>query len=90
MDPHFDNLEGKPEIVYPCRWQYKAIGLDEDRMRVAIVEIVAELEYTLSLSNTSRTGKYCSMLLAVTVVSEAHRNAIFVALRDHRDITMVL
>ena len=90
MEPRFDNLDGKPEILYPCRWQYKMIGPSEELMRAAIVEIVADLDHSLSLSRSSRGGKYCSMLLAITVASEAQRNEIFAALRNHRSITMVL
>lgn len=90
MSPGFDKLEGKPLIVYPCRWEYKVIGLSEDSMRAAIAEIVAGLEHTLTFSNASREGKYCSLLLAVTVASEEHRNEIFAALQNHPDIRMVL
>lgn len=90
MDPRFENLEGKPLIVYPCQWQFKTIGLSEQLMREAIVEIVADTEHTLSFSNTSRGGKYCSLLLSVTVSSEKHRNDLFVALQNHRHIVMVL
>ena len=90
MDPHFDLSTGKPEIVYPCQWEYKAIGADETEMRAAITEIVVDLDYSLSLSNTSRTGRYCSLLLVVTVRSETHRNELFAALQRHPHIKMVL
>ena len=83
MDPQFDLSTGKPEIVYPCRWEYKTIGADEDEMRAAIAEIVVYLDHSLSSSNTSRTGRYCSLLLAVTVRSESHRNEF---LRPSRNI----
>lgn len=90
MNPNFENIEGKPLLAYPCRWQYTAIGLDEDLVRAAIAEIVADLDHSLHLSNVSRHGKYCSLILAVTVTSEEQRNDILVALRGHRDIRMVL
>jgi putative lipoic acid-binding regulatory protein len=80
----------RPEIAYPCRWEYKAIGSDREMMETAILEIVEDLDYTLDFSNASRTGKYCSLLLVVTVDSEEHRNSIFQALRAHPDIRMVL
>ena len=88
MNLDFD--EERPEIVYPCRWEYKAIGSSREHMEAAIVAIVQDLDYTLDFSHTSSTGKYCSFLLAVMVESEEHRNAIFEALRTHRDIRMVL
>ncbi len=86
--PPFENE--KLSIVYPCAWQYKVIGRDQFLMRAAIGEILADLEYALELSNTSRTGKYCSLLLTLVVASEEHRNAIFAALTNHRDVTIVL
>ncbi len=83
-------LEGRPIIDYPCEWEYKAIGWDEDSMREAIVEIMADREHEVSFSRTSRTGRYSSLLLVVTVESEDQRNAIFRALQEHRHIRMVL
>jgi putative lipoic acid-binding regulatory protein len=88
MDP--DDIAGRPLIEYPCRWEYKAIGLDEALMRAAIAEIMADLEHELSFSRNSSGGRYCSMLLVVAVDSEDHRDSIFTALQGHRDIRMVL
>ena len=88
MEPDF--AEGKPLIDYPCPWEYKAIGLEEAAMRAAIAHIMAQQEHTLSFSRTSSGGRYCSLLLVVTVENEEHRNAILAALQGHRDIRMVL
>jgi putative lipoic acid-binding regulatory protein len=88
MSSAFD--DARPEIVYPCRWEYKTIGPDRELMEAAVTKIVADLDYTLDFSNHSRTGKYCSLVLVVTVDSEEHRNSIFQALRSHRHIRMVL
>ncbi len=51
---------------------------------------MGETEHTLDLSNTSRTGRYVSFNLEVTVASEEARNFYFAALRHHASITMVL
>ena len=61
-------------------------------MRQAVGRIMAaeELEFSLELSNTSRTGKYCSLVIGVTVVSDDHRQRIFAALSNHADIMIVL
>ncbi len=82
----------RPEIEYPCRWEYKAIGRDEAEVRAAVGQVMAaeELEFALELSNSSRGGKYCSLVLAVPVKDEAHRNRIFAALTAHEHIVMVL
>jgi putative lipoic acid-binding regulatory protein len=84
--------ERRPEIDYPCRWEYKTIGRNEGHMREAVGQIMAaeELDYSLAPSNSSRTGKYCSLILAVIVEDEHHRNRIFAALTAHEHIVMVL
>jgi uncharacterized protein len=86
----FDGL--RPEIEYPCRWEYKTIGRSEELMRRAVVQIMAveELQYSVELSNSSRSGKYCSLVVGVTVGSEDHRNRIFAALSAHGDIMIVM
>lgn len=81
---------GKPEIEYPCSWEYKTIGKSQEQMRTAIVAIMEDREYTLAESNHSRGGKYCSLLLTTVVHSEEHRNTLFRTLQDHADILMVL
>ena len=80
------------EIEYPCRWEYKPIGRSEELMRQAVGRIMAgeEPSYSVELSNSSRTGKYCSLLIGVLVASEDHRNRIFAALNAEREIMIVL
>jgi hypothetical protein len=82
--------DDKPQIAYPCPWQYKVIGADSSLMRAAIGEILADCEYTVEPAHTSRTGKYCSLLVTLVVASEEHRLAIFAALANHGDIRVVL
>ncbi len=88
MEPNF--AEDRPVIEYPCRWEYKAIGWDEETLREAIAEIMVDCPHDLSFSRSSRSGRYCSLLLVVTVESEDHRNAIFTTLQGHRHVRMVL
>jgi len=80
----------QPAIAYPCRWDYKIIGTDTGRIRAVIAVAVAGAEHTVADSNRSHTGKYCSVALTVAVRDEAHRNQIFMALRGHPDVIMVL
>jgi putative lipoic acid-binding regulatory protein len=80
----------EPDVSYPCRWRYQIVGADETRLREAIALAVASHEHTVTFSRSSRTGKYCSLHLELTVADEAHRNGIFEALREHRDVRMVL
>ena len=80
----------RPEIEYPALWSYQVIGTDEGLVRRAVGEVVLERAHTLKLTKTSRTGKYCSLLLEVTVVDEAERLALFEALAAHADVRIVL
>ncbi len=88
MEPN--PAQDRPVVEYPCPWEYKAIGWDENSMREAIAEVMAGRQHDVSFSRTSSAGRYCSLLLVVTVESEDHRNAIFTALQGHRHIRMVL
>jgi putative lipoic acid-binding regulatory protein len=82
--------ERKPEIAYPCPWSYRIIGSDESDMRIAVNEIVGRgVDYRLELSNESRGGKYRSLELELIVVDEAHRLALFDALRKRSEIKFV-
>ena len=83
-------IGGKPEIDYPCQWEFKVIGTDEAALRRAIGQIVGDRVHQLSVSNRSSGGKYCSLRLEVHVEDEASRNALFEALRDHEDVTTLL
>jgi putative lipoic acid-binding regulatory protein len=82
-------IDGKPEVSYPCRWQYKIIGLQEEDVIQAIREIVSESNHQLSPSKKSRSGKYHSFNLEIFVESEESRNFFFNELRAHTAVTMV-
>lgn len=85
------DFEGrKPEIDYPCPWTYRVIGLDEARLRVAVVEIVGDAPHSLRSGNTSGGGKYVSMGLEIEVRDEAHRLRIFESLSTHPEIRFVI
>ena len=47
-----DSNSKKPNIDYPCNWQYKVIGTDVDQMIKTIEEIVEGMEF-LSLIHIS-------------------------------------
>ena len=83
-------LNKKVEIDYPCRWLYKVIGSDECELQQAIQTVVEGYECRVSLSNSSKKGKYLCLNVEVTVEDEESRNTIFQNLKAHRAITMVL
>jgi putative lipoic acid-binding regulatory protein len=83
-------LEGRPEIEYPCPWNFKIIGQNETLMRLAIAEIVGSQTHTLVLSKYSAQGNYCSLDLKMVVQSEPHRVETYTALVQHQNIKIVL
>ena len=88
MDSPFDGSE--LELSYPTSWTYKVFGRDEACVRAAIASVVGGLEHTVRLSNRSRTGKYVSIEVEVTVRSNEERLEIFRRLHDHADVLYVL
>ncbi len=80
----------KITMEYPCRWEYKVIGSNEELMRRAINDVITTREYTVYLSNRSTKGKYLSLNVNVTVSDEMDRIAIYRKLQRQPDIKMVL
>lgn len=85
------NFNGcKAEIVYPCRWQYKLIGTEEQAMREAVALHVKDPGHTLKPSRVSSGGRYVSMNLEVLVDSEQDRLDLYHKLAAHRAVKVVL
>jgi len=80
----------KPEITYPCLWQYRIIGEDRAAMLEAITVGVAASASTVKDANVSSGGRYISLSLEVTVNSDAERLCIYQLLAGHPAIRMVL
>ena len=83
------NEQEKPLIEYPCEWQYQIIGPNEEQIRAAVAEIVTA-PFTLTATQTSKTGKYHSLRLLTTVASEEVRTSIYLALSQHPSVTVVM
>lgn len=63
----------KPDIQYPCRWQYRLIG-EERAAIIKAIQAVADLTVcTISDGNTSSGGRYLSINVEMTVSDEAER-----------------
>ncbi len=85
------SFEGRrPEIEYPCAWDYQIIGMEEQELRIAVTGIVGNVDHVLTLANRSRKGRYCSVHLTIEVADEEHRLALFEALRQHEAVRYVL
>jgi putative lipoic acid-binding regulatory protein len=85
-----EHIDQKVAVSYPCQWLYKIIGTEQEAMVTAVSGIFAGTDHSLTFSNSSRTGKYVSFNVEVTVHSEEARNFFFAALREHSSVKMVL
>ena len=80
----------KAKLDYPCQWLYKVIGTDHEQLRQAIMEIITNIPCKINLSNSSSSGKYLCLNLEITVQSEEERNSIYLNLKAHPNIKIVL
>lgn len=84
-------VEGcKPEISYPCLWQYKIIGTDRDSIIDAVMELLPTTDHLLANSHTSSGGRYVSMNLELVVQSEEQRLSLYNQLVENPAIKIVL
>ena len=82
--------EEKPEIEYPCDWEYKVIGLSEAAVRQAAVDAFAQRDYNIEFSHVSSTGKYHSYSITCSVQNEDDRNTLFGLISGAKDIMTVI
>ena len=82
----------RPEIHYPCPWQYRLIGEDEAAMRAALAECLGHDagRCVLSAGNRSTGGRYLSLQVELIVTSEEERLELYRLLAEHPHIRMVL
>jgi putative lipoic acid-binding regulatory protein len=80
----------KPEIQYPCDWDYTVIGADEALMRAAAAECLCGKEHSVEFSKKSKAGKYVSLAVKTKVNDQAERDKLFIALGKHPSIKIVL
>jgi uncharacterized protein len=85
-----ENNEQKLKLEYPCAWIYKIIGVDQNDMKSAVLEIIQDRACSITHSRSSGTDKYHCLNVKITVESESHRKIIYEALKAHRAIKMVL
>lgn len=80
----------KPILDYPCKWLYKVIGSDQKKLQQAIKNIIGGRPCEISMSNTSSSGKYLCLNLELTVSNEEERNSIYLNLKAHPHVKIVL
>lgn len=80
----------KPDISYPCQWEYLVIGTDEQRLTEIIVTACAPMIPVIGRSKSSSGGRYCSLKAVLVVDSEQMRLEIFTRISEHPDVKMVI
>jgi putative lipoic acid-binding regulatory protein len=83
-------MNRKPILEYPCPWLYKIIGDNQEELQQAARSIIDRQPCTISLSNSSKTGKYHCLNIEVEVIDESNRNAIYQAFKQHPRVKIVL
>lgn len=80
----------KPNIDYPCQWQYRLIGEDRAAIMEAIHAAVDASLCIISEGNVSSGGRYLSLNLEIMVGNEAERLRLYRLFSDHPAIRVVL
>ena len=77
-------------LEYPREWTFTLFGKDRSRLLDAARQVLGPEPFHSEDSRTSRGGRYLSLHVHTRVESESVRNALFMALRSHEDVAMVL
>lgn len=80
----------KPDITYPCLWEYKVIGKDRDMLTEVIQDACSPAIPDITLSNVSKTGKYFSLKATLEVENEEIRLEIFARIQKSSAVKMVI
>ena len=64
--------------------------MDRKKLHRALLEIIDEDSCEISFSSSSSKGKYHCLNLELTVKSEEERNSIYLALKNHPQVKIVL
>ena len=80
----------RPEIKYPCKWGYKVIGTDVNKIIHAIEEASVGLVPDITPSNISKNGNYFSINFTLEVPNEVVRNLVYEKLSNNPEIKIVI
>lgn len=82
--------KNRPNIEYPCEWNYKIISQQANDAVEAAEEAAKGFKFEITSSNISKKGKYISINLTVEVKNEEERNLVFGKLEANEKVVMVL
>jgi uncharacterized protein len=85
-----NEIEEKLELEYPCKWEYKLIGKEEEGIKKTAVDIAGTKPFSLNISNKSSSGKFVSITLEVLVHNDDERVYIYESLRKSKHILYIL
>lgn len=80
----------KPEINYPCTWEYKVIGTSEEKLRAVILAACMPVVPSITLTNVSSKGTYFSLNASLVVEDEEMRLKIFSHLTNSPEVKIVI
>ncbi|MBE0584039.1 MAG: DUF493 domain-containing protein [Desulfofustis sp.] len=89
----FNNPPGtpcRPEISYPCSWEYRVIGTDRQRLEEIIRCACEPAIPIIKDGNCSSQGRYCSVNATIEVDSEERRLTIFARISSNPEIKLVI
>ncbi|PIE66293.1 MAG: hypothetical protein CSA26_01230 [Desulfobacterales bacterium] len=89
-DNRDDFCQRKPDIEYPCIWEYKVIGTDQNNVREAIMTACSPAIPEIRLSNVSSKGTYYSLNARLEVDNEEMRLGIFDRIQKNPAVKMVI
>ena len=80
----------KPQIEYPCEWEYKVIVDAEYDIEALTRPLLGERPYSVARSKSSRGGSYQSYAIRLLVHNEEERRFLFDAFKKADRVKMVL
>jgi uncharacterized protein len=84
----------QPELIFPCEYPVKVIGLDEDNFAGFVAEIISRHVPGLSpdsfTSRPSSQGKYLSVSVTFIAESRAQVDALYQELGEHTRVKVAM
>lgn len=85
-----DLSKEKLKLDYPCNWQYKLVGLSEEKIKNAAKDVFCDRVHKVTPSKVSKKGKFKSFTVDIIVHNEDDRLELFNKLQAHDDIKIVI
>jgi putative lipoic acid-binding regulatory protein len=85
-----DENSPKPHIDYPCKWEYKIIGNNIDKILNAVENASMGLTYDVTPSNISKNDRYFSLNFTIEVANQVVRDLVYEKLNKDPNIILVL